>query len=114
MADTVLPVIVHWEKTLHDLLGRTRKFPKSVRFTFSNRIDNLALDVYEALVEAKYTRDKIPILRRANLDIEKLRLLLRLCHDEKFLDRRGFEHVATNIDEAGRMVGGWIKERTRR
>ena len=114
MGDAVLPVLVHWEKTLHDLLGRTRKFPKSVRFTFSNRIDNLALDVYEALIEAKYSRDKVDILRRANLDIEKLRLLLRLCHDERFLDRRGFEYVAGALDEAGRMVGGWIKERSRR
>jgi hypothetical protein len=113
MADAVLPVLVQWEKTLHDLLDRTRRFPKSVRFTFSNRIDNLALDVYEALIEAKYTRDKVSTLRRANLDIEKLRLLLRLCHDERFLDRRGFEHVAVALDEAGRMVGGWIKDRSR-
>jgi hypothetical protein len=103
MADAVLPVLV-----------RTRKFPKSVRFTFSNRIDNLALDVYESLIEAKYSRDKVAILRRANLDIEKLRLLLRLCHDERLLDRRGFEHVAGALDEAGRMVGGWIKDRSRR
>ena len=114
MADATLPLLVHWEKTLHDLFGRTRKFPKSVRFTFSNRIDNLALDIYEALIEAKYTRNKIAMLRRANLDIEKLRLLLRLCHDERFFDRRGFEHVAIALDEAGRMVGGWIKERSRR
>jgi hypothetical protein len=114
MTDAVLPVLAHWERTLRDLLGRTQKLPRKVRFTFSDRIDNLALDVYEALVEAKYSRDKVAILRRANLDIEKLRLLLRLCHDERYLDRRGFEHVALGLDEAGRMVGGWIKERQRR
>lgn len=113
MADAVLPVIACWERTLHDLLGRTRKFPKRVRFTFADRIDNLALDVYEALIEARYTRNKVPILRRANLDIEKIRLLLRLSHDEGYLGRRGFEHVARSIDETGRMVGGWIKERKR-
>ncbi len=60
MADATLPLLVHWEKTLHDLFGRIRKFPKSVRFTFSNRIDNLALDIYEALIEAKYTRPDGP------------------------------------------------------
>jgi hypothetical protein len=114
MTDAVLPVIAQWERTLHDVLSRTRKFPKRVRFTFSNRIDNLALEVYEGLVEARYTRDKVAILKQLNLKIEKLRLLLRLCYEERYLDRRGFERVAVNLDEAGRMVGGWIKERQSR
>ena len=35
------------ERTLGDLLDRTQKFPKHVRFTFSSRIDNMALDIYE-------------------------------------------------------------------
>ena len=111
MADQVLPVVALWERTLHDLLQRTRKFPRNLRYTLANRIDNLALDVYEGLVEARYTRDKLDILRRVNLTIEKIRLLTRLSHDEGYLDRRGFEQVARNLDEAGRMVGGWIKER---
>ena len=108
MADGTLPVLVHWEETVRDLLRRTAKFPKHVRFTLSGRIDNLALDVYEGLVEARYTKDKMPILKRANLDLEKMRLLLRLCHDEKYLDHRGFEQAIRNVDAAGRMIGGNI------
>ncbi len=109
-----LPIIQHWERTIHDILARTEKFPKRVRFTFSTRIDNLALDVYERLVEARYSKDKGEPLRRANLDLEKLRLLTRICHEERFLDERGYENVARNIDEAGRMLGGWMKERKAR
>ena len=41
-------LLVHWEKTLGDLLDRTAGFPKSVRFTFAARVDGLALDVMEA------------------------------------------------------------------
>jgi hypothetical protein len=43
--------------------------------------------------------------------LEKLRVLLRICHDERHLDHKGFEHVARNIDEAGRMLGGWLRSR---
>lgn len=111
---SVLPLFSHWERTTRDLLGRTQKFPKRVRFTFSTRIDNLALDVYEGLVEARYSPSKMQTLRKVNLELEKLRLLLRLSHDEGYLDHRGFEHVARNVDEAGRMVGGWIRERQSR
>ena len=114
MADPVPPIFSHWEKTLHDLVSRTARFPKRVRFTLSNRIDNLAFDVFEGLVEARYSREKVGVLRRVNLDIEKLRLLLRFCHDEAVLDHRGFEHVARNLNVAGRQVGGWIKDRSPR
>ena len=114
MASVELPLFVHWEKTLRDILSRTEKFPKRVRFTFSSRIDNLALDVLENLVEARYTKDKLAVLSRANLSFEKLRVLFRISHDERYLDPKGFEHVVRNIDEAGRMVGGWIRSREHR
>jgi hypothetical protein len=39
MPPSELPLFTHWETTLHDLLARTRKFPKSVRLTFANRIE---------------------------------------------------------------------------
>ena len=111
MAAVELPHFVHWEKTLRDILSGTEKFPKRVRFTLSSRIDNLALDVLEQIVEARYTKDKSTVLRQANLQLEKLRVLLRISHDERHLDHKGFEHVARNIDEAGRMIGGWIRSR---
>ena len=39
-----------------------------------------SLDVVEDLVETRYSRDRRAILARANLRLEKLRVLLRLCH----------------------------------
>lgn len=110
MPPSELPLFAHWETTLHDLLARTRKFPKNVRFTFTNRIDNIALDVAERIVEARWARKKAETLRQASLGVERLRILCRLAHDEGFLDHRGYEHVARNLDEAGRMLGGWIRQ----
>ena len=111
-----LPLLVHWERTLGDLLDRTQKFPKSVRFTFTTRIDNLALDVMERLVEARYAQAgrKKALLREADSALTRLRVLLRLCRDRRYLDRGGFEHVVRNLDEAGRMLGGWTRDLDRR
>jgi len=112
MAQPEEPVIlIHWLELLEWLLPATEKFPKRVRFTFADRINNLALDVAEDLVEARYSRDKQAILRRANLRLEKLRILLRLCHRLHYLPHQGYEHASRAINEAGRMLGGWIKDR---
>ena len=66
-----LPVFVRWMEFLKWLLPATEKFPRRVRFTFANRIDSLALDVVENLVEARYSRNKREVLKRANLHLDK-------------------------------------------
>ena len=116
MADEVPPLFVLWEEMLDDLLDRTLKFPKAVRFTFAGRIDGLALDIFERIVEARYAPAgvKREALRHADLSLAKLRVLLRLAHKRRYLDHRGYEHVAERLDEAGRMIGGWLAHDSRR
>ncbi|MCB1813029.1 MAG: diversity-generating retroelement protein Avd [Candidatus Competibacteraceae bacterium] len=107
-----LPIFTHWMQFLDWLLPTTEKFPKRVRFTFADRINNLALDTVEDLVEARYSRDKQAILHRINLRLEKLRLLLRLCHRQKFLSHEAYEHAMRALNESGHMLGGWIKQQS--
>lgn len=91
------------------LLPTVEKIPRSHKFTLGDRIEDTALDVLEALIEATYTRERTQHLRRANLGIEKLRFLLRLAADLRLLDRHRYEHAARTLDETGRLIGGWMK-----
>ena len=102
-------LLVHWERTIGDLLDRTGRFPRSARFSFAARIDGLALDVLERLVRARWAPrgDKGRLLAAADSDLAVLRTLLRLSFDRRFLDRGALEHVSRQLDEAGRMLGGW-------
>jgi hypothetical protein len=105
-----LPLFVQWSDFLEWLLAATEKFPKSARFALTSRIEALALDVLEDIVEARYSRQKAEVLRRANLRLEKMRVLLRVCHSRRYLATNSFEHAARAIDKAGRMLGGWRKQ----
>jgi hypothetical protein len=91
------------------LVPTIEKFPKSQKFTLGDRIQGVALDVLEALIEATYTKDRTPNLRRANLGIEKLRFLLRLAADLRVLDRKRYEQAARSLEQTGRLIGGWMK-----
>ena len=77
-------------------------------------IEDRTLDVHEALVEARYGHGRLAALERANLDLEKLRLLLRLATTRNALPRKTAAHAFEQIDEAGRMVGGWLKHTRQR
>jgi len=62
---------------------------------------------------ALFRREKT-ILRRIDLDLEKLRVLLRICHDLRYLDGKGYEFASRQINEAGKMIGGWRKQQEAR
>lgn len=106
-----LPLFLHWTRFLEWLLPKTGKFPRSVRFTLTSRIDNLALDVLEAIIEAQYRpgHEKLRALERASMALDKLRVFLRIAHRLGHLDHGGYELAAGRMDEAGRMTGGWIR-----
>jgi hypothetical protein len=103
-------IFVKWMEFLKWLLPVTEKFPKRVRFTLADRINDLALDMVEDLLEAQYTKKKQAILRRANLRLEKLRVLLRISCEQQYLSHKAYDYAMRSINEVGRMLGGWIKQ----
>ena len=103
------PVFVKWYKLQNYIIDRVEKYPKSVRFTLSDRIITLAFDVTEKIIEAIYTKQRSYILRDANLYIEKLRIYIRLSSDRKYISLKQYKYLSEQIDEVGRMIGGWIK-----
>ena len=105
-----LPIFVKWLETLSWLMQVAEKFPKRLRGTITDRTLNLALDVVDDFVEARYSRSKLPALKRANLRIEKIRVLLRIVHEQKVLSHQSYKHGAYQVNEVGKMLGGWIKQ----
>jgi hypothetical protein len=94
------------------LMPTVDRFPRSQKFLLGDRIQNIALDVLESLIEATYTRDRRGHLARANLGLEKLRFLFRIAFEQKHVDARRYEHAARMIDDVGRLVGAWNKVHT--
>jgi hypothetical protein len=89
------------------LIPTLDKFPRSQKFLLGDRIQATALDVLEQLIVATYSKARDRPLSEANLGLEKLRFLFRICAELRYLDLRRYEHAARTLDEVGRMVGGW-------
>lgn len=92
------PIFNHWYKTANWLLERCEAMPKHTRFTVSSRLVNLALDTTELLIEAIYTADRSDLLKRINLNLEKLRFFNRLCKDRRYLSLTQYQFFAVSID----------------
>ncbi len=105
-----LPIFVKWVDFSKWLLLTTDQFPKKVRFTFTEKLNSIALSLVEDLVEARYSRNKSVPLRRANMNLEKLRVLIRICFELKILSKKSYQHASYSINEVGKMLGGWMKQ----
>jgi 23S rRNA-intervening sequence protein len=91
------------------VLPKSERFPRAYRFTLTQRIMNLALDLQECLVEAQATSGaaRARALQRADVALQSLRVYLRLVNRWAWLKDGQYEHVSRIIAEIGRMLGGW-------
>jgi hypothetical protein len=91
------------------LLNHTGKFPKSYRFSVAAKIENAILDFVELTSVANMRRDKLPLLKQADEALVRLRMLLRLSYEMRFINMKSYEYGSTRLVELGRLLGGWIK-----
>jgi len=95
-------------KQLH---GYRRLVPKQDRYTVYERAEESLLafmsHIFKASTAAK--ESKLLLLQRATTELNQHRVFVRLLKDVKALDNKKYIQLQTNIDEIGRMLGGWIR-----
>jgi len=91
------------------LLPIVSRFPKDKRYTIGQRLENKLLDILELLLWANYSKDKLDILKKANIELECFRYLIRLSADLRFINLKRYEFISQQVNEVGRLIGGWIK-----
>jgi formylglycine-generating enzyme required for sulfatase activity len=105
-------------QSCHDILlwiiPQLDKLPRPRRFTLGERIESGLLDVLEQLTDAAYSRAKADQLRAANLRLDRVRHLWRLCHELKALPTRQYGHGAGLLEDLGRQIGAWRRDATSR
>lgn len=86
------------------------KLPRSQKFTFGDRIQNFLSELLELLVEAYYApkQDKLALLTKVNICLEKLRYYFRLGYELGYYNSSRYKELATLTNEIGKMTGGWI------
>lgn len=105
------PLFEHWYKTTNWILDKCDRMPKHTRFTMAGRIANITLDTLDLINEAIYSKERNNLLKSINLNLERLRIFFRLCQDRGYLSPAQNQYVQQEINVAGRMCGGWMKDK---
>lgn len=86
-------------------------FPKAEKYAIGQKCENLISEILESLLTASTLPkiEKLPHLNNASNKLNLLRVYLRLAKDIKVLDNKKYVSLEVNVDEVGKMLGGWQK-----
>lgn len=95
------------------LLPQIAKFPRAHRFQLGAHFEKQLYEIFEGMITASYTRERLPLLRRLNIQLEHCRHWLRLCKDLRLLSLQRYEVASRHFNDIGVQLGGWIKQQGR-
>ena len=111
MQDFDIPIFRKSYDLYKTLYGYRMAIPKQDRYTLWQKCENLVLEIIEnLLIASQLTKErKLPKLEKISLDINALRIFIRLAKEVKAIDNKKYVALQAILDEIGKMLGGWIK-----
>lgn len=104
------PVFVRTYELLRWLLPHTAGWARVYRFTLTQEVVRTALRLQERLLEAALEEHPVRRLEQATIELEKVRLYLRLGYDLQQLSTDQYAHVSELIAHVGRLLGAWLRQ----
>jgi four helix bundle protein len=94
------------------LFEKANTFPKKQRFVLGQQIENSSLNCLRFIIEANdasCSKATLHKLDKLNVELAVLRDLARMAYELKFLKAESLQYIIIQIDEVGKMRGGWVK-----
>jgi len=111
MQEFDIPIFKKAYSLYKDFYSIRSSVSKQDRYTIYLRSENAILEVIEGILEASQQTktEKLPTLEKISIRLNYLRVLIRLMKDVKAINIKKYASLEENINEIGRMLGGWIR-----
>lgn len=110
-----LPVLTKTKSTYILWFSYYTKLDKTHRYTLGQKIDNLFIEIIEAIAIATFLdkTEKQPWVRLAIRKLDTIKVLLLILFETKSLDNKKYIYLSESIEEIGKMLGGWNGQLTK-
>jgi len=111
MNDLDIPIFKKSYDLYKDFYNLRLSVPKQDRYTLWQKCESLLIEVLEGILLASQQSksEKLPTLEKTSVKLNFLRVCIRLMKDIKAIDSKKYIIIEANLDEIGRMLGGWIR-----
>jgi len=111
MNELDIPIFKKIYDMYKDFYNLRLSVPKQDRYTLWQKCESILIEVLEGILFASQQTklEKLPTLERTSVKLNFLKVCIRLMKDIKAIDAKKYVIIEANLDEIGRMLGGWIK-----
>ena len=111
MNDLDIPIFRKTYDLYKEFYSLRLSVPKQDRYTLWQKCESLLIEVLEGILYAseQSKQEKLPTLEKTSVRLNFLRICIRLMKDIRAIDSKKYVIIEANLDEIGRMLGGWIK-----
>ena len=109
-----LPILQATTDLIKWFVPLLNRLPRDQKFALGDRIITNLYAVLEALVAARWSRDKRPLLEPAAARLDLLRIQTRLLHDFRLIDLARYEHASRLITAIGKQHSAWLSQQQHR
>lgn len=87
------------------------QFPRSERYALATDIKQCMYRMLQLIIRANKERSKRQYQFEIDVELDTLRSFIRIAADPQFnyLPLRKYENWSKQLNEIGRMLGGWMK-----
>lgn len=111
MNELDIPIFKKIYDMYKDFYSLRLSVPKQDRYTLWQKCESILIEVLEGILFASQQTklEKLPTLEKTSVKLNFLKVCIRLMKDIKAIDTKKYVVIEANLDEIGRMLGGWIK-----
>jgi 23S rRNA-intervening sequence protein len=104
-------VLLKEKESYKNWLPLHRNFPKVERFGLGQKIENSFLDLLELTFASIYlvSEKKVLMLARSISKLDSLKFFMQLAWESKLISTEKYANISKDLEEIGRMLGGWRK-----
>ena len=91
------------------LIPTLNKFQKNQKYTLAEKIHQQSLKILDLIIQIAQNHERKNALNKTDLELKKLKILIRLSKDLNLLTFEKYEHSSKKLVEIGKLTGGLIK-----
>lgn len=92
-----------------EIYRTTHNFPREYKYTLGQKLKEISAEMLDWIVITNSQKDKSLYFSKIKLQIERLRIQIRVSYDLKIINSQRLEFLNRILEEISMQVGGWEK-----
>lgn len=110
----ILPIYIEAYHLTQDFFKQTIKFPKEYRFLLGSQLNQESIELCTLIAGVHRTSAKQELLEEIFHQLDKIRIIFRLCTDFKLLSNQQQAIIATRLEKITGQAKAWHKSERRK